>query len=152
MTRRTFLAGLAAAAASLLARPRRGRGEDKAEKVIMVVHAENKVEKLGKDRIRSLYLGTISFWGSDVRVKPYNRNHKAGAGKAFFRDVLNMTPSRYRHHWQKRQLSGEGVEPEVVASASAVVSKVAAAPGGIGYILESEQSAADDRVRLVPIE
>jgi len=78
--------------------------------------------------------------------------HDGAAGKPFFRDVLGMVPSRYRHTWQKQQLSGQGVEPEVVGTAAGLVAKVASNPGAIGYILDSERAAADSRVRLIPLE
>jgi ABC-type phosphate transport system substrate-binding protein len=133
------------AAPATVAQPRPAR-------LVLVVHAENKVKRLDKQHLRSIYLGQTTFWASDVRVKPFNRVHDSASGKPFFRDVLGMTPARYRHTWQKQQLAGQGVEPEVVATAAGLVARVASSAGGIGYILESEAGAADARVRLIPIE
>jgi ABC-type phosphate transport system substrate-binding protein len=134
-----------AAAPAAVAETRRAR-------LVLVVHAENKVSRLDKSSVRNMYLGITTFWHNDVRVKPYNRVHDGAAGKPFFRDVLGMTPARYRHTWQKQQLSGQGVEPEVVTTAGDVVARVASSPGAIGYILDSETAAADARVRLIPLE
>jgi ABC-type phosphate transport system substrate-binding protein len=139
-----LLVGLAAGTA------REARSQ-KAEKILMVVQAGNKVGKLGKDWVRNVYLGSVTFWDGSTRIRPFNRPPEGGPGKQFFRDVLRMTPSRYRHHWQKQQLSGQGVAPEVVKSASAVIAKVAETSGGVGYILESEK-VDDNRVRYVPVE
>ncbi len=138
-----FVLGTAAAPAAV-AETRRAR-------LVLVVHAENKVSRLDKSSVRNMYLGITTFWPNAVRVKPYNRVHDGAAGKPFFRDVLGMTPARYRHTWQKQQLSGQGVEPEVVATAGDVVARVASSPGAIGYILDSETAAADARVRLIPL-
>jgi ABC-type phosphate transport system substrate-binding protein len=121
-------------------------------RLVLVVHAENKVRRLERSSLRNIYLGLTTFWDSDLRVKPYNRAHEGSAGKPFFRDVLGMTPARYRYTWQKQQLSGQGVEPEVVGAAASVVAKVGANAGAIGYILDSESGAADSRVRLIPLE
>jgi ABC-type phosphate transport system substrate-binding protein len=121
-------------------------------RLVIVVNAENKVSRIDKATLRNMYLGQTTFWVNDIRVKPYNRVHDGAIGKPFFRDVLGMTPARYRHTWQNKQLSGQGVEPEVVATAANIVAKVAASAGGIGYILESEAGAADSRVRLIPLE
>ena len=126
--------------------------QPKPARLVLVVNAENKVARIDRTVLRSMYLGLTTFWDNAVRVKPYNRVHDGAAGKPFFRDVLGMTPARYRHTWQKQQLAGQGVEPEVVATAAGVVAKVAASAGAIGYLLDSETGAADARVRLVPLE
>jgi ABC-type phosphate transport system substrate-binding protein len=120
--------------------------------LVLVVHADNKVSHLDKTTVRNIYLGLTTFWANDVRVKPYNRVHDGASGKPFFREVLGMTPARYRYTWQKQQLSGQGVEPEVVGTAASLVAKIASNAGAIGYILDSESAAADSRVRLIPLE
>ena len=124
----------------------------KQARIVLVVHADNKISRIDRASLRNIYLGLTTFWPSDIRVKPYNRVHDGAVGKPFFRDVLAMTPGRYRYTWQKQQLSGQGVEPEVVASAANLVARVAASAGAIGYILDSEADAADSRVRLIPLE
>ena len=126
--------------------------EVKSDKLVAVVHAENKVTKITKSTLKAIYLGQTSFWKSEVRVKPFNRTHGGAVGKLFFKNILGMAPSRYRHHWQKLQLSGQGVEPDIVATPAALVEKIAGSQGAIGYILESEASTMDSRVRVVPIE
>lgn len=137
-------------AAGVLARP--ATAQPRPARLVIVVHAENKIGRLARSDLRNLYLGLTTYWPGEIRVKPYNRVHDGATGKPFFRDVLGMTPARYRHTWQKRQLSGQGVEPEVVGSATALVAKVAASTGAIGYMLESEAAAADSRVRLIPLD
>jgi ABC-type phosphate transport system substrate-binding protein len=126
--------------------------QSKQARLVLVVHAENQVSRIDRGTLRNIYLGLTTFWQNDLRVRAYNRVHDGTAGKPFFRDVLGMTPARYRHTWQKQQLSGQGVEPEVVATAAGIVAKVASSPGAIGYILASEAGAADGRVRLIPLE
>jgi ABC-type phosphate transport system substrate-binding protein len=126
--------------------------QTKQARLVLVVHAESTVSRLDKSTLRSIYLGLTTFWANDVRVRPYNRVHDGAIGKPFFRDVLGMTPARYRHTWQKKQLSGQGVEPEVIPTAAGLVARVASSAGAIGYILESESAAADSRVRLIPLE
>ena len=120
--------------------------------LVLVVHADNPVARLDRRTLRAIYLGLTTFWARDLRVRPYHRPHDGAAGKPFFRDVLGMTPARYRHTWQKQQLSGQGVEPEVVPTAAGMVARVAASAGAIGYILDSESAVADSRVRLIPLE
>ena len=143
---------LALLVAATSAAPSKDAEPPRQARLVLVVHAYNTIGRLDKGVLRNMYLGLTTFWANQVRVRPYNRAHDGAAGKPFFRDVLGMTPARYRHSWQKQQLSGQGVEPEVVATAASVVAKVAANAGAIGYILDSESGAADARVRLIPLE
>jgi len=126
--------------------------QNRPARLVVVVPAENGIGRLDRITLRNIYLGLTTFWPTGVRVKPYNRVHDSASGKAFFRDVLGMTPARYRYTWQKQQLSGQGVEPEVVAGVTSLVARVAANAGAIGYILDSEAGAADSRVRLIPLD
>jgi ABC-type phosphate transport system substrate-binding protein len=144
LTLALFVVGIATAPATV--------AQPKPARLVIVVHADNKVGRIDRSTLRNIYLGQTTFWANDVRVKPYNRVHDGAAGKPFFRDVLGMTPPRYRHTWQKQQLSGQGVEPEVVGTAAGLVAKVASNPGAIGYILDSERAVADSRVRLIPLQ
>jgi ABC-type phosphate transport system substrate-binding protein len=134
-----------------LATPSATVADPKPARLMIVVHADNKVDRLERTTLRNIYLGRTTFWGNDLRVKPYNRVHDGAAGRLFFSDVLEMTPGHYRSIWQKLALSGQGVEPEIVGSAASLVAKVAASPGAIGYLLDSEADAADSRVRLLPL-
>ncbi|HWO19879.1 MAG TPA: hypothetical protein VNO30_13930 [Kofleriaceae bacterium] len=143
---------LAALVLPAMAAPGKEAEPPKQARLVLVVHAENTISRLDRSTLKNMYLGLTTFWVGSVRVRPYNRVHEGAAGKPFFRDVLGMTPARYRHTWQKHQLSGQGVEPEVVATAASLVAKVAANAGAIGYILDSESGAADARVRLIPLE
>jgi hypothetical protein len=145
-----LLLALAALATRAVSQP--AAAQPRPARLVIVVHAENKVGRIDKSGLKSMYLGLTTYWPGELRVKAYHRVHDGAIGKPFFRDVLGMTPARYRHTWQKRQLSGQGVEPEVVASAAALVAKVAASAGAIGYMLESEAAAADARVRLIPLD
>jgi ABC-type phosphate transport system substrate-binding protein len=120
-------------------------------RLLAVVHAQNKIDSIDRGTMRNIYLGQTTFWANNTRIRPYNRVHDGATGKAFFRDVLGMTPGRYRHTWQKQQLSGRGVEPPINATPADVVASVGASTGAIGYLLESEAAAADARVRLIPI-
>ncbi len=116
-----------------------------------VVHAQNKISYIDRGVMRNIYLGQTTFWDSNVRIRPYNRVHDGASGKVFFRDVLGMTPARYRYTWQKQQLSGRGVEPPIVVAPADLVAHVGSSTGAIGYLLDSEAGAVDASVRLIPI-
>lgn len=151
MIRRKILVSIAALTWLSVAPAPAAEGD--AEKVLIVVNASNDVKNIDAAKLKNYYLGTLGFWDNGQRVTVFQRADDQAASKKFFSEVLRMAPSRYRHHWQTQQLSGQGVEPEVVTSAASVVSKVAAKAGAVGYILESEKAAVEGaKVRLISIE
>ena len=153
MTRRKILLSILAMAWLGAAPAPAAEGDDKAEKILVVVHASNDVKSVDAAKVKNYYLGTLGFWENGQRVTVFQRSDTEAAGKRFFADVMRMAPSRYRHHWQTQQLSGQGVEPELVSGAAGVVAKVAGKAGGIGYILESERAAAEGaKVRVLSID
>ena len=126
-------------------------GED--EKILLVVNSASEVTTLDAATLKNFFLGTRGFWENGTKVTAYQRPEDSAPGKRFFSSVLKMAPSRYRHHWQVQQLSGQGVEPETVAGAAVLIAKVAGKPGAIGYILESEKdAAANAKVKLISLE
>lgn len=110
----------------------------------IVVNDKVELKAINKEDLRNLYLGKTTFWPANVKVVVFDRPVDRPAGTAFYRDVLKMVPSRFRHHWQSKQLSGQGVAPEVVAGADDVLARVAATVGAIAYV------HADEVPKVVP--
>lgn len=127
-----------------------------AEKVLVVVNSSNDVKTLDATTVKNFYMGTVTYWenGQRERVAVFQRTEDSAASKAFFSKVMRMAPSRFRHHWQTQELSGQGVAPENAGSAAGTVAKVAAKAGGIGFILASEREAATSnaKVRVIELE
>lgn len=123
------------------------------EKVLVVVNAANDAKSVDPSAVKNFYLGTSTYWPNGQRVAVFQRGEDSAASKAFFSKVLKMAPSRFRHHWQTLELSGQGVAPENAGSAASIVSKVAGKSGGIGFILESEREAAagNGKVRVIEL-
>lgn len=143
--------GLAALAAAIGAAPAL-HGASKREVLWVVVNVEVEATKISKSDLRNLYLGRVSFLEGDIRAKVYMRSSSSKAGRAFLKDVLAMAPSRYRHHWMSRQLSGQGVAPDEAVSLEALIERVAATRGGLSYVLDSERTkVTHPRLRVIPI-
>jgi ABC-type phosphate transport system substrate-binding protein len=128
-------------------------GQDKrVATLVAVVHPSNKVQELGKSDLRNMYLGRRKTWSDGKPVSAYMRPPGSDAGLAFMRTILSMTPARFRHHWQSLELSGQGVTPRTLASATAVVSVVAANEGAIAFLTEAEvRRLTSTRVRFIRI-
>lgn len=145
-TRRPWLLALAALAVSLALPPSVGAAQDT---LVAIVHPSNSVRAMSESEVRNIYLGRVTFWGNSLPVHAYMRPATSAAARAFLR-VLGMTPSRYRHHWQSRQLSGQGVAPSVVADLAELLTRIAGNRGAVGFALATEASASST-VKFVPI-
>jgi hypothetical protein len=98
-----------------------------------------------------MFLGREKFWQDNTPVQPYVRPESSDAGRLLHRQVLRMTPARFRHHWQGLQLSGRGTAPRSVTSGRAAIAQVAAARGGVSIVTASEARAAGSHVKVVEI-
>lgn len=146
----TTLCALAAAALLFLTLvPTPGAGQQAS--LVAIVHPSNRASSVSADQIKNIYLGRVTFWPGQVPVRAYSRPPESPAGRAFLRSVLGMTPTRFRRHWQSRQLSGQGVAPPVVGSIASLIERVSQDRGGIGYALSSEATTPGSGVRVVPV-
>jgi hypothetical protein len=117
--------------------------------LVLVVHASNK-ENPSMSEAKRLFLGDNTFWPGNVPVKLFVRPSDSPAADAFFR-AIQIAPARFKRLWQEKQLSGQGNAPENVAAASALVAKVAADPGGVGFALSDEVPANPPGVRVIAL-
>ncbi len=145
-TRRAWLFALATLIAAATLPPSRGATQ---ATLVAIVHPSNPVSSMSLADVRNIYLGRVTFWRNNVPVQAYARPASSPAGREFLR-ILGMTPSRFRHHWQTRQLSGQGVAPAIINGFDELANRIAGSRGGIGVAMQGEGSASA-RVKLVPI-
>jgi len=123
-----------------------------ADELVVVVHARNPSKKVTRADLRAMLTGNKSFWHGVVPVKAVVRSPSSEAGQRLFADVLAMEPGQFSAHWTARQLAGQGVAPESVATAADVAARVAAAPGGVGVVTRDEATALPATVKVIPLE
>jgi ABC-type phosphate transport system substrate-binding protein len=157
MRRHLITIAFAAAAIALLSSHASDAQKPKLEKLVAVVHPELDEPRLGKSDLKNIYLGRQTRWSDGTPIEPYNRPVRGDAGFAFFRNVLQMTPAKFRYHWQGRQLSGRGTAPPTIATAKKIAGLASRLKGGIGYVTESEAAklkpyATARRIKLIPID
>ena len=117
--------------------------------LVLVVHANNK-EDPGVSEAKKLFLGDTSFWPGNIPVKLFVRPADSPASEAFFR-AIQIAPARFKRLWQEKQLSGQGNAPEQVGAAAALLARVAADPGAVGFALSDELPAAPAGVRIIAL-
>ena len=106
--------------------------------IVIVVNEKVAIKTITREELRNIYLGKLGFWSDNTAVKAFDRPVDRDAGTSFYRDVLKMVPARFRHHWQGQQLAGKGLAPEPIAASVDVIARVAATPGGISYLHNTE--------------
>jgi len=121
------------------------------ERLVAVVNARNPVRRLSDSDVRNIFLGRTKFWDDRTPVEPFLRPESTAAGRAFFAQLLQMTPSRFRHHWQGLQLSGQGTAPHPIENARTALAQVGVARGGICIATEAEAGGGDAHVKVIPI-
>lgn len=129
----------------------------KVESLVAVVHGTNSESRLSKSELKNIYLGRKTRWPDGDPVEAYMRPARSGAGFAFMRTILKMTPAKFSYHWQGRQLSGRGTAPATVSRTKRLVSLVSRDRGAIGYVTKSEARRLRayvnaDRIRLIAID
>jgi ABC-type phosphate transport system substrate-binding protein len=144
------LALVAATAASTAFPTQTSRAQTAA--LVVAINDQADVQSLTKAELRGVYLGNVSFWEGNVRVRLFTRPTSSRAGRAFLQRIMQMTPSRFRQHWMQRQLSGQGVAPTSIGSARDLVERVSQTAGGIGFLLPEEATGLErPHVRLITI-
>jgi hypothetical protein len=132
--------------------PRPQAGAQQRERIVVVLNARNPASTVSASDLRNIYLGRRRFWSNDLPVQAFTRPETTPAGRGLLQQVLQMAPSRFRHHWQGLQLSGQGTAPRPMGNARQAVAAVAAARGGICYLVESERGQAGDaRVKVIAL-
>jgi len=111
--------------------------------LMMVISLRSGVGSLSSSDIQAIYLGRSLYWPNGLPVHPFNRPASSGAGKKFYSDVLGMSSSRYREYWDSGPLGGS--RPDAISDAEVLVGRIAATPGAVGYLLESELPSVDTR-------
>jgi len=145
-------AAAAKAAADAQAAANAGTGSGTGSSKVLVLVFGPGVSSASREAIRNVYLGKTSVWPNGTTAHPMNRPAGSAAGRKFFGGILGMSIGEYREHWSQLQLSGGGIAPSTVSSATTMLAKVAATKGGMGYVLESELPENTNGVTLVRLK
>ena len=152
MKTRILILGLVVFGMSVLPVPGTAQNDD--VEIFLVVNAQLDLSNVSASTIKNIYLGKLNFWPeTSVRAIPIQRPESSTVGRRFFKSILKMAPSRYRHQWQQRQLAGKGTAPDTISSAKTLNIVVGASKGAVAYILESEkEKITSSRVKVISLK
>ncbi len=125
MSRILFILALALAALAPAA-PARAQ-------VAVIAHKRVAAAAIDAATARNFFTLGKTQWSDGAKVVVVELKPDQASKEAFYK-FIGMRPADVRKQWMRVQLSGDGQPPEALASDEAVVKKVAATPGALGYV------------------
>lgn len=125
--------GLAAPVFSTAADPR--------VKLVVVVQKSSPLSELSLRDLKRLYLGEHITDGDGKQLIPLNHPLASPDRVGFDQVVLKMTPDQIRRFWIDRKIRGQPAAPRSVTPRELLRKLVAASPGAIAYLRDSEIDA-----------
>lgn len=117
--------------------------------VAVIVNQSVKENDVSREQLLDFYSRDVRVWKNGEPVTVFDLKPKSDVKETFYQ-FLGKSTSRMKSIWMKKMLSGEGDPPEALETEEAVVTKVAATPGSIGFV--SQAKVTDDVKVLVVIE
>lgn len=114
-----------------------------AAQVAVIVHPSVPAEAIERGMLLDIYAGDVKAWSNGQPVVVIDLEPRGEVKDVFYR-YLGRSPSRMKSIWLRRKLLGEGEPPEAMTSQEALVERVAATPGAIGFVDAHLVNGADD--------
>jgi ABC-type phosphate transport system substrate-binding protein len=115
---------------------------------VVIVNKNNQLESLSAAKIKVIYLRKISRWPWGAEIMPVDLSAKTALRTTFVESVLNISPHELDVYWIDQRVSRSLSPPTQVPSVKAAKALVAANPGAVAYIPQSE---VDDSVRVIAL-
>ncbi|MCK6621739.1 MAG: hypothetical protein HUU32_05430 [Calditrichaceae bacterium] len=120
-------------------------GDMAAAQVVVIAHPLVKQENISQAELLDFYSREIRLWDNGEPVVVFDLKPKSEVKETFYK-YLGKSISRMKSIWMKKMLSGEGDPPEALETEEAVVKKVAATPGSVGFV---SQSKVTEKVKVL---
>ncbi|WP_317931503.1 hypothetical protein [Halioxenophilus sp. WMMB6] len=111
-----------------------GVAHEVSAEVVVIVNSAQQQEELSGETLLRLFAMKKKFWSDGTPVTVFTLPNNNDTYKEFTNLYLKMQPHQLNRLWHRLVFSGTGVKPEVVDSMQAMLEKVAATPGAVGYV------------------
>ena len=82
----------------------------RAAEILVIAHSSVPVERLERETIAEIYLGTRTKWDNDAKIRVVMLK-KGTTHETFVRDIVKTTPAKLRDVWKKVVFTGTGTPP-----------------------------------------
>jgi ABC-type phosphate transport system substrate-binding protein len=113
---------------------------------VVIVNPATPATSLSADLVRDYFLGQKTAWSDGTKVVVVVA--KNDADQAPLLDFLGRSRNQFEIGWKKLIFTGRVTTPVQVDSTAAVITRVAATPGAIGFV---DQATVTDQVKAVSI-
>lgn len=116
----------------------------------IVVNRSNPVDGLSSAELRSIFLGSRTYWPSGKRITILMREPGDPERRFVLREVCGMSEWQFKTHFLHGLYTGEIlVSPKILETPSGVKKFIFNVPGAIGYLPVEE---LDDSVKVLRID
>ena len=93
-----------------------------------------------------IFLGKMTKLPGGTQITVIEHQDGDSVKEEFYSKVVGKSPSQLKAYWAKLVFTGEGVPPKEYSGDKAVMGRVAATPGAIGYV---NDGAVDKSVKVL---
>lgn len=116
----------------------------------VVVNKDVKNASISKTELKNLFLGRMSMWEGNVKIKPAYLKVGTDGADAFYNDVVGMPAAKFKKIWVKLIFSGYGIEPKSATSVEEILKYVTETSGAIA-VIPSGKSAGSGEFKVLTI-
>jgi ABC-type phosphate transport system substrate-binding protein len=119
--------------------------------VAVIAHRSVPAAAIDRTQLLDFYTGDERAWANGQPVVAMDLAARTEIREAFYR-YLGKTSSRMRSIWLKRKLSGDGDPPPALETEEAMLARVSATPGAIGFISQEKVNRQVKVLAVIPVE
>ena len=138
-----------AAAAVLLTLLAAANPASAAEQLVLIVSADSKVEQLGSNEVRKLFLGLTVTHGGD-RLRPVLNEADARVKEIFLQNIVSMSETTYDRSVLRLALIQGQVKPVLYKDIGLLLRAVVADPTAVSYAW-AKDVAHDSRIKVLRV-
>jgi hypothetical protein len=112
----------------------------------IIVHPDYQGGELDKELVKKLFLGESQTFPSGHKATPANHASGSPDREHFFEYVLDMSETRHKRYWARKESVGKKGAPKELVSHKDVLKWTADTPLGITYI---DKKMVDDSVKVL---
>ncbi len=117
-----------------------------ADTIYVVVSSQSPVRTLAQKDVLALYTGRTRTVPGGETATPLDQQRDGPVRAGFYQALTGMDIARINSYWARLHFTGQVQPPQAVEDDGAVIQRLRADPGAIGYLVHEPQSPA---VRVV---
>ncbi|MBP6654040.1 MAG: hypothetical protein KA779_08600 [Propionivibrio sp.] len=114
--------------------------------LVVVANPKSGIDKMSREEVVFVFMGRWRQLPSGIAAQPVDSPTDSPERTAFYRQLVNKSPSEIKAYWSRLVFSGGARPPVSPDSHAEQVRILASTPGAVSYV---ERSTVDSRVKIV---